>query len=249
MHFRPTVAAALLTVLSACSTLSPAERYGASHADSDELAIDIAEQVLERMGGRKAWEDTRCISWQFFGRRRHFWDKHENLSRIETDDQLILLDLDTGLGRAWKENEEVTDPEELAEILEGGRAAWINDSYWMFMPYKLLDPGVTLTYVGREETADGRDSECLQLTFSEVGITPQNAYRVRIPLETGLIEEWSFWSDATTLDQDPALTTPWTDWQAYGDIWLAGNRGRDMDWDIAVHATPPAGIFDDLVAQ
>ena len=42
------------------------------------------------------------------------------------------------------------------EYLELGHRTWINDSYWMFMPYKLLDPGVTLAYAGERALEDGR---------------------------------------------------------------------------------------------
>ncbi|MEJ2086172.1 MAG: hypothetical protein P8Y44_10915, partial [Acidobacteriota bacterium] len=38
---------------------------------SDDEAIVIADQVMEALGGRKAWDDTRYLTWNFFGRRRH----------------------------------------------------------------------------------------------------------------------------------------------------------------------------------
>ena len=36
---------------------------------SDEKAIALADEVMEAMGGRKNWDATRYIRWNFFGRR------------------------------------------------------------------------------------------------------------------------------------------------------------------------------------
>ena len=56
---------------------------GFNEADSDEQAIKIADQVMEAMGGRAAWEDTRYIAWNFFGRRDLFWDKQTGDVQID----------------------------------------------------------------------------------------------------------------------------------------------------------------------
>ena len=36
---------------------------------SDPKAIEIANKVMAAMGGEKAWNDTRHITWNFFGVR------------------------------------------------------------------------------------------------------------------------------------------------------------------------------------
>ena len=119
---------------------------------SDTQAIAIADQVMERLGGRDAWDQTRFLTWNFFGRRRHLWDKHTGDLRVEGTDReteepyLILMNLGSGKGRAWSAGEEILDPEALTEMLDFGEAVWINDSYWIFMPFKLKDSGVTLRY-------------------------------------------------------------------------------------------------------
>ena len=48
--------------------------------------------------------------------------------------------------------------------LERAYGAWVNDTYWLLMPYKLRDPGVNLAYDG-EETLDGQTYDKLLLTF------------------------------------------------------------------------------------
>ncbi|MHC4769928.1 MAG: hypothetical protein ACYTEI_14630, partial [Planctomycetota bacterium] len=50
---------------------------------SDPEAIWIADAVMARMGGRRAWDRTRYVTWSFFDRRRHVWDKHAGRVRVE----------------------------------------------------------------------------------------------------------------------------------------------------------------------
>lgn len=225
----------------------PAVRADESPSASDPRAIAIADAVMQRMGGRAAWDDARILTWRFFGRRLHVWNKQTGDVRIEGVDRddgepyVILMNLTSGEGRAWRGGEEVTDPAALAEMLDHGEALWINDSYWMFMPYKLRDPGVTLRYLGHGTMADGRGAEVLALTFDEVGRTPQNKYHVYVADDSGLVEQWDYFENAE--DDEPALSTPWHDWKRYGDLLLSANRGERSHTGIAVLESVPPTVF------
>ncbi len=227
---------------------------GYAAAQREPEAVALAESVMERMGGHAAWDSTHYISWQFFGGRQHYWNKWSGDIRIEipagenrqgepTPARLILMNLNTQQGRAWRDGNEITDAAELREALEGGNGSWINDSYWMFMPYKLLDPGVSLTHLGDEIMKDDRMAEVLKLTFDSVGNTPQNRYHVYVAKDSGLVEQWSYFADRA--DDEPGFTRPWADWQQFGKIMLATNKGRGADWQIAVHEELPAELFRD----
>src|SRR2546421_138000 len=48
---------------------------GFDRAGSDPRAVAIADRTMRAMGGRRAWDQTRYISWRFFGKRLHVWDK------------------------------------------------------------------------------------------------------------------------------------------------------------------------------
>lgn len=223
----------------------PAEGFDA--AGSDEEAIATADRVMTALGGREAWDETRYLTWNFFGRRRHVWDKHTGDIRVEAvrreDDKpyVILMNLHSLQGRAWLDGEEVTDPDRLGELLDLGEAAWINDSYWVFMPYKLKDSGVTLRFVGVEEMLDGRSADVLQLTFEGVGRTPENRYLVYVAKDSGLVEQWDFFAQAA--DEEPGFQVPWHDWQRHGGIMLSANRGKNSHTDIAVLETLPEGVL------
>ncbi|MGH2570006.1 MAG: hypothetical protein ACRDGR_02190, partial [bacterium] len=208
---------------------------------SDPAAIAIANATLEKMGGREGWERARVLEWRFMGRRLHHWDKATGDVRIEADSTLILMNVNTKKGRVWTVGKELAGAE-LADAIEDGYAKWVNDSYWLVMPYKLLDPGVKLTYHGSAALADGRPANLLSMTFESVGLTPQNKYHVWVGGESGLVEQWAYYERAS--DQEPKFTLPWGGWTRFGPILLATERGRGGDWEIAVFEERPAGVFD-----
>ena len=219
---------------------------GFDAAGSDPRAVEIADDVMESMGGRAAWDRTHFVTWNFFGSRRHFWDKYtgdirvEGVGREDGKPYLILMNLRTMEGRAWRDGAEASG-QELADLLDAGEAAWINDSYWLFMPYKLKDSGVTLSYVGPGEMVDGRGAEVLELTFKEVGRTPENRYQVYVATDSGLVEQWDFYRNAT--DEEPGFQIPWADWRRFGEILLSDNRGENGHTDVAVFEELPSSIF------
>lgn len=221
---------------------------------SDPRAVEIARAVLERLGGQEGWDATRFLRWKFFGGRQHYWDRHtgdvrivmaerrNDAGEVERPELLVLMNIDTELGRVWAGGEEVRDREKLDEYLTLGHKTWVNDSYWMFMPYKLLDPGVTLQYVGERALPDGSLADVLDLTFADgVGYTPENRYEVFVARDSGFVEQWAFFSEAG--ESEPQFTMPWADWRKFGRIWLATDHGQQKDWDIAVHAVLPRSVF------
>lgn len=218
-------------------------------AGSDAQAIAIADQLMDRLGGRAAWDNTHFVTWNFFGNRRHVWDKFTGDIRIEGTDRdtekpyLILMNLDTKEGRVWSDGKELTDPQAIAERLEYGESVWINDSYWMFMPYKLKDTGVTLKFLGEKTMQDGRAAKTLQLTFKGVGRTPENKYYVYVAHDSGLVEQWDFFDSADKTE--PRFQNPWHNWQTFGNILLSDNRGESGHTDIAVFSELPAEVLDD----
>ncbi len=220
---------------------------GFDAAGSDAKAIEIADEVMVALGGRKAWDNTRHITWKFFGRRLHVWDKWSGNIRVESKGLVVLMNLNTREGRAWQDGEEITQPDSLTKKLSFANSAWINDSYWLVMPYKLKDSGVTLKYHGEGTMENNRPCDILQLTFQNVGDTPQNKYLVYVDKETRLVEQWSFFREAS--DQEPGFTNAWVNWQKHGEILLSDDRGTlrgkpIKHTDIAVFEELPASVYE-----
>lgn len=191
---------------------------------ADEKAIAIADKVIKNMGGVKNWNNTRFISWSWRG-QFHIWDKYENKFRYEKDTLVVISDLKTKQGTVYSKGKVLTDETQRQKILNDQYAVWANNSYWLLMPFKIRDNGVTLTYKGEGKTQAGADADLLELTFDKVGVTPNNRYLLAVDKKSGLITEWSFFRNAT--DEKPGFTRPWTDYQTYGKIKIASGRGDE----------------------
>ena len=198
---------------------------GFNEAGSDARAIEVAHESMDAMGGWDNWRNTRYIVWTLFG-QNHVWDKWTARFRLERENIVVLMNVHDKSGSVWTDGEEVTGNER-DEILETTYGRWINNSYWLVMPYKLKDSGVTLKYTGTGKTEDGQDADMLEMTFEEVGLTPQNRYVIAVDAETRLVSQWAFYRDAT--DAEPGFVLPWTDWETYGKVKLSSGRGTRGD--------------------
>jgi hypothetical protein len=239
----------LLLVCFSFSVACELKQNGNPHAPgfnltaSDERAIEIANKVMEAMGGRKAWDHTRCIEWDFFGARKLIWDKKKGMVRIDyhNEDQQAVINIHTREGNVRKNGELITHPDSLSKYLNRAYSVWINDSYWLVMPYKLKDSGVTLKFIGEETTQNGDPAYKLELTFEDVGVTPQNKYHVWVDQESYLVTQWAFFRESEL--KEPNFINPWTNYTQYGEIMLSGGRGERELTNIAVHKKAPEGTF------
>ncbi len=94
-------------------------------------------------------------------------------------------------------------------------ARWVNDSYWLLAPLKLLDPGVMLGYEGTKEM-DGAPCEALRVSFEKVGLTPGDQYVLYIDPQTKLVRSWDYIPKADTV-----MHSTWEKYQSVGGLNLA----------------------------
>ena len=193
---------------------------------SDEKAIELADQVMEAMGGRNAWDNAEELTWNFFGSRKHTWNKLDKTVHIEgiKDSFDIQMSLEDKSGRVVLKGQDLAETDSLGKYLQKGYEMWVNDSYWLFMPFKLKDSGVTLNYLGSKDLNDSLSVEQVALTFKEVGVTPQNKYVVSIDPSTNLICQWDFYP--TAADTIARFSTPWVDYKDFQGLLLSGSRGK-----------------------
>lgn len=247
------LAVGALSFVIACGfTASQAEA-----AESDAKAIAVADRVMKRLGGEEAWAATRYLRFDFavdregktLMSRAHTWDRQSGRYRVEATDEedrpvLVLMNVYTKKGQAWVAGEPASG-EALEKLLESGYAWWVNDSYWLLMPYKLRDEGVTLTYSGIEAQQIGSWEKIL-LTFEGVGLTPKDKYWVFVNRATGLIDRWEF---VLKGEDTPPVRFDWSGWKAHGQIQLADERMNPKD-ETRIHfpvldapTSVPDGVF------
>jgi len=227
------------------STYPAAQGFNAS--DSDARAQTIADQTMRAMGGYENWQSTRFIHWNFFGSRTLLWDKHTGNVRIESqkDDFRAIVNVNKLKGQVMKDGMRVTQPDSLNKYLKRAHDIWINDSYWLVMPFKLKDSGVTLKYVEEQTDPSGNKLDVVSLTFNDVGVTPQNKYHVFIDQSTHLVSKWAFYPTVDT--EDPRFETPWKNYEQHGNILLSGDRGGDYQLtDVWVKDEVDPKLFSEL---
>jgi hypothetical protein len=245
-----------LVALTACSQHTGGLDIAATRiADPDVQRIHA--RMLEAMGGARGWERARYFEFDFVpvrdgqpaGRWSHRWDRYTGdfrLSGTRAGEPLVVVTNVNApeTGRAWIAGQPAAGAQ-LDSLLSFAYARFINDSYWLIMPYKWTDPGVRLSYVGPVHEA-GRDWQVVRLAFDQVGLTPQNEYLAYINPQTGLMERWYHFRQAGA---DPIIFD-WIDWRPFGPILLSTDKpnpdrtGGIRFENVRVETSVPAGAFD-----
>jgi hypothetical protein len=230
----------------------------AETAAPDPRAVAVADRVMESLGGRAAWDALRGLRWTFGvavndtvrSSRRHAWDKHTGWHRVEGLGRdgvpfLFITHVNTGEGRCWMGGQAIAG-DSLKKLVARAKSLWINDTYWLLMPYKLRDPGVTLGLA--EPVAEGGATfERLALSFADVGQTPGDRYWVWVDRADHRVKKWEM-----ILQSDPPAGPPtvytWEGWTRAGGLWFPTshrNGPRDVfTSDVEAVDAFPAGTFE-----
>lgn len=215
---------------------TPEKKVEAAKTPADKLA----ERVIAASGDP---ESLSRLEFSFVprrdgeevSRRHHNWqpkagevtitagEKDYRLTHLRDYDLTKLSAEPDQHAEAWEAIAPDLTPEEAAK-------AWgwfINDSYWLLVPSKLMDEGVN-----RELDDQGR----LVLTFGEVGLTPGDRYALTVDPETHRVTRWEF-----KLQGGNEGDFAWSDYQEVGPLTLSGMR-RAKDSEMAI-------TFDNLRAQ
>ncbi|QNH62552.1 hypothetical protein [Hymenobacter sediminicola] len=238
-------AAATTEVAAADSTASYPAADGFDRVGSDDQALALADRVMQHMGGYPAWQQTRLLGWDFLDGSYQLWDKQTGDFRWQKDSLVALYNLGTKQGRVYRSGEDISATPDGRKLLENMYPIWVNNSWWLLMPFKLKDSGVTLTYQGAGKFMDSTAAEVLNMSFRNVGVTPDNRYQLFVNPKTSLVEEWAYYKEAN--DSLPAFRRRWSDYRRYGKLLLASDRtdgkdGRHLDHIVALDSVP-AGIM------
>jgi hypothetical protein len=221
----------------------------------ENRADSLAFRSLEASGGEKAFRGLPYLQFYFgsespLGERRgrlHLWDRMTGRYRLEyprgTDTTVVVLfNTETREGQAYVNGEAAQDSEDLVLSAYG---AFINDTYWLLMPTKMMDPGVSRTLV---PDSNSTDLEVVRLNFDNVGLTPGDAYYVYLDRQTGMVRRWNY-----VLESGREGRWDWEDFVErdgpQGVVRLstrkAGPRVDLLTDQIVTPSTVPEGIFDD----
>lgn len=248
----------LTLIVTACSQVNRAANTAATENIADTAVARLHSRMLTAMGGQQAFEQARYFEFDFVAvrdgrevtRRSHRWDRHRGDYRVRftvrQDTVVAVFNTNDPQSGAARVNGQDIDGAREDTLLQSAYARHINDSYWLIMPYKWRDPGVTLSSQGRQKDAQGREWDVVKLTFAQVGLTPQNEYLAFINPQTGLMERWYHFP---TAGAQPAIYD-WKNWQRFGPIMLATEKPSPdgatvIRFDnVRVETKVPQGAFD-----
>ncbi len=202
----------------------------------DPKAVEIARTMMQAMGGEEAWNSAHFVRFDFKVKvggkmeedNAHLWDRKAGRYRIERmaksgKREVILFRIAdyqrNKQGSAYLGGKKL-EGEAARKALEGAYASYINDMWWLAMPWKWLDPGVNLKYLGAK-TRGKETYDVVELTFDHVGLTPGDMYHAFVSQKSHLMTHWEY-----TLENHEKGA--W-DWQ-YGDykgVKLASNHSSD----------------------
>lgn len=234
-------AALLVPGLAACGAPDARPPEADDAAPPSDSAQVLAARAMQALGGQGAWESARFLSFRWIVEREgqsvarsHAWDRYTGRYRVEYDRdgtrQVAIFDVDeirrdpelwkVPAGEAWADGRRLEGAAADAALAQAYRI-FINDSYWLLMPFKWTDPGVHLSYEGRQMLDDRQDYAVLHLSFEpDLGVT-NDEYWAYVDPATGIMAAWRYKLQGQG-EAGPIIW--WRDWQRVGPIRLAADR-------------------------
>lgn len=229
----------------------------AAAVSAQPSADAVARRAIDVLAG-PAWDDARYLAFTFNvereGKNVASWaqrlDRFTGDYRVagrnrDGEDVVVVMNVNTKQGKAWRNGEEVADN---AKLLEFGYGRFINDTYWLLMGFKSFDPGVTREYAGEKTDACGQVHDVVRFSFADVGLTPGDVYWMWVNRDSGLVDQWHMKLQGSKPEDAPSVVL-FRDYRRVGGLLISRKReiqGRNqfirLD-DVTVAREVPAGAF------
>lgn len=223
-------------------------------ADSqDPKAVEIAKTMMKTMGGEDAWAKAHFVRYDFRvtveGKtvvdRAHLWDKMTGRYRIDGMSKdgkptVTLFNVKDQKGTVYVAGKALQGAE-AEKGLKDAYGAFINDMYWLAMPWKWLDMGVNLKYAGQKKLG-AKNYDVVELTFGKVGLTPGDRYLAYVSPQTHLMEHWEYTLQSGTKD-----AWDWSYASTGGVILAADHATMDHKKSINMGSVQVTGQVDEAL--
>lgn len=210
----------VIALLIAYFVMSESKPDGEAGPKADQLA----ELMLTAMN-KPAWDSLRYITWNFANRNQYAWDKKREIAIIKSGDIEVVMDLKAINGTAKNAGTLLTDEAKDAAMRKAW-ANWCNDSFWLYAPYKIFDPGVTRSIVDLEDGKKG-----LMASYSSGGTTPGDSYLWMLD-ENNKPEAWKMWVSIIPIG---GVYNTWENWLTLpgGSMVAQNHKMKLMDVTIS----------------
>ncbi len=198
---------------------------------SADPATELAASVKKNAGGDEMSKVAE-LKFKFVvyvkGEKKmqaeHRWDLLHSRDRVMWTDRNgtkrdAIVDLSTKKAEGTIDGKKPDDAAQ-KELGEKTYARWVNDSYWLMLPLKLLDPGVHRELEPQREVK-GKKYDVLKLSFEKVGLTPGDVYWLYVDPATKEIARWEMQLQG---EKGPPEGTTFEDYRKVGPLKLALNH-------------------------
>ena len=224
----------------------------------------IAMNVFNAVGGQEAWASFRYLRFDFAFEndedrtviRKHLWDRQEGDYRVEWSKGgdstfVVLLNVNTKEGEAFLNGNNVESAIQDSLVTHGFQA-YVNDTYWLLAPTKLLDPGVERLHLpgwSDEET------DVISTMYREPTLAPHRQFWFWIDKESSKLMRWAY-----VRGNDPnegPIVYEWGDYESFatdaGTLkFMPRKVGAQSDLltdNIAMPSSVPESAFRDPTPQ
>ena len=197
------------TVLWSCNNTTKTSDTEAS-PDTETIVATTPAEKIANANGIEHWNDVSEINFTFNVDRgeNHF---ERSWSWNPKTDAVTMTSANDTVAYNRKQMDSITKKTD---------GAFVNDSYWLLAPYKLVwDEGTTLSEVSKEIAPISNDSlHKLTITYgNEGGYTPGDAYDFFYD-DAFMVREWVFRKGN---NPEPSMVTTFEDYQDYNGLKLA----------------------------
>lgn len=245
----------------AAKSSTPAKPSVPPPCEMDAESKRVVQSLTDAMGGQQTWDHLPYFRFDFVvvkdgkevARFRHWWDKAHGRCRVEgPDDQgqnvTAIFNLTDKKGKAFTDGVIEADSTNVKNIIQNGYERWVNDTYWVMMPFKLHDPGTRVKHVRvQEDEGGGETYDVLELSFAAgVGLTPKDRYWLYVNQRTHLIDRWEY---VLTGQKPPPQGSTWESWTSIGPLQFslarrfAGKPVMLRFENVAAPATMDEAVF------
>ncbi|OEK06594.1 hypothetical protein [Roseivirga misakiensis] len=131
---------------------------------------DVLAEKMTTALNMEAWELTENISWTFRGTHFYEWDKAADVVKVRWDEYEVVLNTKTESGLVVSSKNEYS-VDQFDALIKTAYDFFNNDSFWLYAPFKVFDPGVERSIVVLK---DGQ--KALKVTYTTGGSTPGDSY-------------------------------------------------------------------------
>jgi hypothetical protein len=179
----------------------------------------MARQAIEAMGGKRAFDKTRFLYWEFAD-HSHSWDRQTGDYRVEYRQSInlivVLMNLKTRKGKAFLNGLEMPVSSQ-PEWIEAARGWFLDDSFWLLNVMLTLQKGVHREYVGIQEVGGKAYPTLHAWSDDPQGPIPKGHYWYYIDPQSHLPVAWSFHFDG---DPSEKQTYWWAEMGKAGELSL-----------------------------